>query len=357
MRLQISIISLIRGWVIVLCVFLAGCSNLGYLAQAAQGQLEITFARKPVDQVIASKQTHPETRERLELVKRIRQFAIHELDLPDNSSYTTYSELGRRNVVWNIVAAPAYDLTLKTWCFPITGCLAYRGYFSKKKAMTYQQTLIEQGYETDLYGVAAYSTLGWLNDPVLDTFLFYPEHALAGLIFHELAHQAVYIKNDSAFNEAFATAVEQEGVERWMRAQGKPEQLSRYLISKDKNARVIRLILDYRNRLAKAYDDTDESKLRKEKAAILRDLRGAYEALSNSGLGTRYWDRWFNEEINNARLGSIATYYRLVPAFRTALSQSESMATFYETVAEQGKKPHADRHAWLQSRLNNIPQS
>lgn len=347
MVFQNSMLSFIRYLIIVLCVFLAGCSQLGYLAQATRGQLEITLSRKPIDQVLASTWATPQTKERLELVKRIRQFAIEELDLPQNSSYTTYSELGRRYVIWNVIAAPPYDLTLKTWCYPITGCLSYRGYFSEKKAGGYQESLIEEGYDTDLYGVVAYSTLGWLSDPVLDTFLFYPDYALAGLIFHELAHQVLYVKDDSAFNEAFATAVEQEGVERWMRAEGNPGQISSYRAAKEKNARIIALILDYRKRLGNAYENSSESELVEEKARVLQELTSAYQSLSKSGLGTRFWDQWFEEGVNNARLGGIATYHRLVPAFRAAIAKSESMAMFYKTAAEQGKVPIDERHAWL----------
>ncbi|MYB34578.1 MAG: aminopeptidase [Gammaproteobacteria bacterium] len=150
MVFQNSMLSLIRYLIIVLCVFLTGCSQLGYLAQATRGQLEITFSRKPIDEVLANNQATSQTRERLELVKRIRQFAIEELDLPKNSSYTTYSELGRPYVIWNVIAAPPYDLTLKTWCYPITGCISYRGYFSEKKAISYQERLIEEGYDTCL---------------------------------------------------------------------------------------------------------------------------------------------------------------------------------------------------------------
>ncbi|MCY4150070.1 MAG: aminopeptidase [Gammaproteobacteria bacterium] len=341
-----------RYLIIVVCLFLTGCSQLGYLAQATRGQLEITFSRKPIDEVLSNSQTAPQTRERLELVKRIRKFAVQELDLPENSSYTTYSELGRRYVIWNVIAAPPYDLTLKTWCYPITGCISYRGYFSEKKADVYQESLIEKGYDTDLYGVAAYSTLGWLSDPVLDTFLFYPDYALAGLIFHELAHQVLYVKDDSAFNEAFATAVEQEGVERWMRAEGNSEQISQYRAAREKNARIIELILDYRKRLGQAYANPGESGLAEEKARVLREMTGAYQSLSESGYGTRFWDQWFEEGVNNARLGGIATYHRLVPAFRAVLSKSESMAVFYKTVADQVKTPIAERHAWLQRQMH-----
>ncbi len=347
MVFQNSIPSLIRCLIIAACILLSGCSQLGYLVQAARGQLEITFSREPIDEVLAGNRAAPETRERLELVKRIRQFAIEELDLPENSSYTTYSELGRRHVIWNVVAAPPYDLTLKTWCYPITGCISYRGYFSKKKAGSYQESLIREGYDTDLYGVAAYSTLGWLSDPVLDTFLFYPDYALAGLIFHELAHQVLYVKDDSAFNEAFATAVEQEGVERWMRAEGNTGQIFQYRSAKKKNARIIELILDYRERLGNVYENSSERELAEEKARVLGEMTGAYQSLSESGSGTRFWDQWFEEGVNNARLGGIATYHRLVPAFRAVLSKSESMAMFYKTVADQGKMPIAERHAWL----------
>ncbi|MCY4274163.1 MAG: aminopeptidase [Gammaproteobacteria bacterium] len=345
------IFSLTRYLIIVLCAFLTGCSQLGYFAQATRGQLEITFSRKPIDEVLANNQTNPQIKKRLELVNRIRQFAIEELDLPENSSYTTYSELGRRYVIWNVIAAPPYDLTLKTWCYPITGCISYRGYFSEKNAINDRENLIEDGYDTDLYGVAAYSTLGWLSDPVLDTFLFYPDYALAGLIFHELAHQVLYVKHDSAFNEAFATAVEQEGVERWLRAEGNSEQISQYRIIKEKNARIIELILDYRKRLGNVYENSSESRLAEEKARVLAELTIAYQSLSESGSGTRFWDQWFEEGINNARLGGIATYHKLVPGFRAAIAKSESMKMFYKTVAEQGKAPTAERHAWLRRQM------
>ncbi|MDE2456588.1 MAG: aminopeptidase, partial [Burkholderiales bacterium] len=206
----------------------SGCSTAGYYAQALGGHLAVLRKSRPVSEWLADPATPAPLRARLELAERMRDYAVTALGLPDNASYRRYADLGRSAVVWNVVAAPELSLTLETWCFPVMGCVGYRGYYDKAAAEALGAELKAQGWEVEVYGVPAYSTLGWSNwlggDPLLNTFIDWPDGELARLIFHELAHQVVYVKGDSTFNESFAVSVEQEGVKRWLAAHGTDEQ-------------------------------------------------------------------------------------------------------------------------------------
>ena len=338
---------------LLLLIFLTGCSQLGYLAQAAKGQFEIINKQVPIDKILSDSSADSQTRVRLELVSQIRKFASNELDLPDNQSYKCYSELGRRYVVWNVVATRPYEMNPETSCFLVTGCLSYRGYFSESSAQAYEKHLISQGYDTYLYGVSAYSTLGWFADPVLDTFLYYPDDILASIIFHELAHQVVYVKDDSSFNEAFATAVEEAGVIRWIQQHGNEDWLERYRINNIRRERIVELILSYRDRLTSIYEKFPEAELAAGKNKILKELKRAYENLSLQGDGTPYYDYWFTLDINNAHLASVATYHRLVPAFRKIIAQSDSMAEFYATVSSKAILSADRRNSWINTVAGN----
>ena len=198
----------------------SGCASIGYLAESLGGHLSLVHAARPVEQWLTDGTTSPALRERLVLSQRIRDFAVRELRLPDNRSYRSYAELNRPAAVWNVVAAPELSLQLKTWCFPVVGCIGYRGYFDRVEADALAQTLRAQGLEVMVYGVPAYSTLGWSEwlggDPLLNTFIQFPEGELARMVIHELSHQVVYASGDTMFNESFATAVERLGAERWL---------------------------------------------------------------------------------------------------------------------------------------------
>jgi predicted aminopeptidase len=211
---------------------LTGCANLGYYWQSVSGHLELMSAARPVGELVAEESTPQRVREKLVLSQRIRDYASREMLLPDNPSYRRYADLHRNAAVWNVVAAPPYSLELKTWCFPVTGCVGYRGYYDEAKARAEARELVDQGYEAGAYPVPAYSTLGMMNwaggDPLLNTFIHYPDGELARLLFHELAHQVVYAKNDTMFNESFATAVERLGGERWLATEASPAAREEY---------------------------------------------------------------------------------------------------------------------------------
>ena len=204
-----------RVAILACALFIAGCADTGYYLQSLGGHLQMMQSARPIEQWLSDEGVASALKQRLALAQRIRAFAVTELGLPDNASYHRYADVRRRSVVWNVVAAPEFSLTLKTWCFPVTGCVAYRGYFEEAEARAHAQALAASGLEVSVYGVPAYSTLGWLNwaggDPLLNTFINYPEGELARMIFHELAHQVLYVPDDTVFNESFATAVERLG--------------------------------------------------------------------------------------------------------------------------------------------------
>src|ERR1700753_1223482 len=213
--------------VITLLATLPGCGTM-YLAQAAGGQIHVLNARKPIDKVVADPKTPDPLRARLVEVRAARAFAVSELHLPDNRSYRTYADIKRPYVVWNVVATPEFSIEPKHWCFPIAGCVAYRGYFKERSARKFAAKLAAQGFDVTVGGVPAYSTLGKFADPVLSTMMRYDDSDLVAIIFHELAHQLLYVKNDTEFNEAFATMVEQAGLERWLEANGRSDSFQRY---------------------------------------------------------------------------------------------------------------------------------
>ena len=200
---------------------LSGC----YLLQAAGGQMEISAKREPIAEVIADAATPPQLRARLEYVANARDFASRELGLPDNESYRSYADLDRPYVVWNVFAAPEFSVEPRRWCFPIAGCVVYRGYFSEEAAQHYASRLRRRGDDAAVGGVAAYSTLGHFKDPVLSTMLGWSDAQLAATLFHELAHQVVYVPGDSEFNESFATVVEEAGLERWLTERRRSQEL------------------------------------------------------------------------------------------------------------------------------------
>ncbi len=209
-----------RLWLLPVVLSLGGCGNLGYYWNSVGGQLEIWQREAPIERLLADPALDPKTKAQLDRALRIRDYASRELGLPDNRSYRSYADLARPFVVWNVFAAPEFSIEPKKWCFPFAGCVGYRGYFSEAEARAYAATLAAEGYDIHVGGVPAYSTIGWFADPVLNTFIHYPEPELARLLFHELAHQVLYVKDDTVFNESFATVVEQIGLARWLDAYG-----------------------------------------------------------------------------------------------------------------------------------------
>jgi predicted aminopeptidase len=338
----------------------AGCAKLGYYAQALNGQLQILSKRQPIDTLLGDPSTDPKLRVQLTNVLDMRAFASEALALPDNKSYRTYVDLERRYAVWNVFAAPELSLEPEVWCYPFLGCVSYRGYFSEQRAQKFADTLAQKNYDVYVAGIAAYSTLGWFHDPVLSTFLRRPEADVAGLIFHELAHQRVYLKGDTTFNESFAVALEREGVRRWLTRNGAaPMQFERYLARKKQREQYIELVLQYRERLQRLYaSKKSDEKKRTAKARIFEGLKEAYRALKRSWGGYSGYDRWFARNLNNAHLVPIGLYHQYVPAFQALLAEHNGdFKEFYGAVETLVQLPEAERIARLESLQASRPRA
>ena len=311
----------------LLAVALAGgCDTLAYYGQAIGGHLDVMAAARPVDQWIEDAGTAPELRDRLRTAQRIRQFASQKLGLPDNGSYRSYADLRRPFVVWNVFAAPEFSVEPRKECFPLTGCVSYRGFFSEDEARRRASGLKSEGYDVHVGGVPAYSTLGWFNDPLLSTFIRYPDAQLARLIFHELAHQVVYKSNDTTFNESFAVTVEEEGVRRWLEAEGHPDQLETFRAAQARRKQFADDVAETRSRLEAVYaEKLPADEMRKRKAEIWESLRSRYPTIVPA-------------QPNNAFLASIALYNELVPEFEALLRASGgNLPAFYAHVRELAK--------------------
>jgi predicted aminopeptidase len=293
-------------------LLLSGCETLAYYAQAINGQLTLLARAQPVELVIADPATPPVLRERLELARSIRDYASRELKLPDNGSYRSYADIGRPYVVWNVVATPEFSLEPVKSCFPIAGCVPYRGFFSREDAERHAAALRAAGDDVNLRGVAAYSTLGRFDDPLLSTFIRNPDAELARLIFHELAHQLLYVKGDSTFNESFAVTVERAGVQRWLAATGRSAGLKVFFQGEETSKKFFQALAQARSRLKALYGmPLPPEAMRERKRAEFAELQKALE--SNS--------RFRVLEPNNALLASYATYTQLVPVFEKLLAE------------------------------------
>ena len=336
----------------------AGCAELGYYWQSASGHLGLMRAARPVPQLLADASTAEALKTKLELAQRIRRFAVRELGLPDNASYTAYAELPRPAAVWNVVAAPPYSLKLKTWCFPVAGCVGYRGYYQEADAQAEATALRAQGLETAVYPVPAYSTLGWMNwaggDPLLSTFIRYPEGELARIVFHELAHQLVYVPGDTQFNESFATAVERIGGALWLEREAGDAARSEYAAFDARRRQFRALMRDTRRALTQVYESKEAAAqdwraLDAMKKVAMDDFRERYAALRAGWSGPRQgaYDGWV-ARANNASFGAQAVYDELVPAFE-ALFQREGgdWPRFHAAVRRIAALPQAERQRAL----------
>jgi predicted aminopeptidase len=294
-----------------------GCTSISYYAQSLKGHAEIMAARQDVGELIDDPSTPEALRAQMASASAIRQFATDELALPDNNSYRSYVDIGRDAVTWAIFAAPEFSLTPRIWCFPVFGCVPYRGYFSKRTAIETAVELQSQGLDVYVTGITAYSTLGWSSDPLLSTMLGEGDTYLAGLVFHELAHQRVYVNDDSAFNEAFAVAVETTGVRKWLRAAGDTAGLRRYEADRKRKTEFLALLSRARDELAHVYDNAGTSdQKRAAKAAAIERLRMRYREMRDRRWGGyRRYDAWFDAPINNAKLAATSVYGDEVAAF------------------------------------------
>jgi predicted aminopeptidase len=330
---------------------LAACAvSPSYYWQAAGGQYEIWHRARPISDVISDPATEPALRQKLELATEIRHFASSELGLPDNASFRSYADLARSNVVWNVFAAPPLSMKPKEWCVPVAGCIAYLGFFAEADARAYADALRAQGLDVHIGGVPAYSTLGWFADPMLSTFIQWPETELARLIFHELAHQIVYVKDDSEFNESFATAVEEAGIRRWLEQPGKGALTPRFEQAQRMRADFADLVLRYRGELEQLYasDRSDADKLAAKRDLIDR-LHKEYALIKTerwNGFGG--YDRWFGQDINNATLASVGLYKRWVPAFTAMLARDDGNLTrFFADVRKLAGQAPDERRRFL----------
>lgn len=328
-------LALVAALALVALLIFASCSSLGYGVQALAGGAGILARRVPVERALRDEKLAVDERARLARALELREFAIRELALPDNRSYTSYVHLGRDVVTWNVVAAPALSVEPLTWCFPVAGCVSYRGYFREERARRFAAKLAARGFDVTISGAAAYSTLGWFADPLLDTFLDDADWRVGALLFHELAHQVVYVKDDTSFNESFASAVEELGVERWLAREGDEAQRAEAARARTEARWLEARLLAARAELAAVYTGSSpEDAKRDAKRVALGRLRTEVDrALDDGTLGERFAG-WRGRAWNNADLAAAADYTLWVPAFRRLHERSGSFAAFYAAVRE-----------------------
>lgn len=330
-------------------LLLSGCTAVGYYGQAVSGHMKIMHAKRPIQELQQDPATDPALKEKFSHVIAIRDFASRELGLPDNGSYRSYADLERPFVVWNVFAAPEFSVEPEKWCMAVVGCVNYRGYFDRAEAERHAAELKSAGLETHVGGVVAYSTLGYFDDPVLNTFLRLGNTEAARIIFHELAHQLLFVKGDTVFNESFATAVELEGMQRWFARNAQPEQHNAYLAQQKRKDQFVHLVEDYRNKLRALYTSgKPQDEMRRAKAETLADMKRAYAALKQSWDGDNRYDKWFEQDLNNAKIASQALYTQLLPAFEALLEQEgRDLPRFYRRVQALAKQPKEERLAAL----------
>ncbi len=361
----------VRRWLIVgmlglIVLAVSGCNTLNFYRQAAVGEYHILSSEMPVEKVLKDPKTSPRLKERLELVQQFRAFAEHELKLPVDGQYLKYADLHRPFVVWNVEAAREFSLEPRSWWYPLVGSLEYRGFFSEPAAQKYGATLKKKGYDVYVAGVEAYSTLGWFKDPLLNTFIFNRDADLAETLFHELGHQRVFARGDEDFNEAFATTVGQEGATRWLKQKGNQDALDQYREELKRNDQFVHLIMRTRDQLIALYGDkrTPEGKLkathperrmganelRAKKKAIFDAFQQEYLRLKQSWGGSKEYDEWFNRNVNNAQLNSVAAYYDLLPGFQRILElNGGDFEKFYVESERLSKLTRKERQQWLRT--------
>jgi len=325
------------------------CSSLGYYGQAIGGQLKLLHQRQSIEDLLQDNDTEPRLKDQLQQVQQIRAFALSHLHLPENDSYSTYAETGRDAVVWNVVAAPADSLVPQTWCYPVAGCVPYRGYFKQKKADKFAARLISQGLDVAVSPATAYSTLGWFDDPLLDTMLRYADYRLAGVIFHELAHQKLYLKGDATFNESFASAVERAGIEAWIDNHGDEAQRDRWLDSRKRQGDFNELLSRTRQKLQHLYESgPTQSQAAAQKAAILAELRVEYASLKATWNNYTGYDGWIAKDLNNAHFALHATYENGTAEFECLFRQNNGdFESFYRAATKISEWEHDRRNVWL----------
>lgn len=330
---------------VLLSIVLVSCETVGYYSQAARGQLTIVFGREDIQRLIERQDLSDELAEKFARVMDIREFAESELGLPVGENYSSYVDIEREHVVWNVFAAAEFSVDPVNWCYPIAGCVAYRGYFSEQSALSYAAKLEEDGFDVYTGGVDAYSTLGWFEDSLLSTVLNRADYQLAGLIFHELAHQLVYLPGDTTFNESFATAVEREGVRRWLTASNEASNIDAALLDYDRQEKFVDLVSGYRDRFESLYQqETNEASMRSQKLELQQAMREEYGLLKQQWQGYEGYDGWFSRSLNNAQLSTVASYNDLLPFFAAVFEQSnQDFSAFYAEASRIAELPEQER--------------
>ena len=340
--------------ILAVCVLLTACESTAYYAQAVGGHAGIMIKRQPIERILDSDDATPELKAQLTKILELRVFAGSSLYLPWEDQYDTYVQLDSDYAVWNIFAAPELSLEPRTWCYPVVGCAGYRGYYDRVDANAYGEQLRGDGYDVYIGGVAAYSTLGWFNDPVLSTFIKLPESALASLLFHEMAHQLLFVEGDTMFNESFATVVAREGVRRWLSDRNDNEAWQRFLEDQQQMQQFLDLVSTHRDSLEKIYaSEVANEEKHISKAEIIANLKDSHEALKQDWGGTSPYDAWFAQDINNAQLNAVAAYFDLAPAFESLLQQQGGdLQAFY---TESRRLAELDRET-REARLDDLIQ-
>ncbi len=334
---------------------LSGCAALsdgvGYYWQSASGHLSIMRQARAIDDWLADPALAVPLKKKLLLAKSVREYAWRELGLPNNGSFTKYADLKRPFVLWNVVATPELSMQMHQWCFPVAGCVTYRGYYEKAAADAFAAQLKNQGNDVQVGGVPAYSTLGYFDDPLLNTFINYPDAELARLVFHELSHQVVYVKNDTTFNESFATAVETAGLERWQRQHADAKGIAEYQAFKSRREDFLQLLKKYKAELEGIYKEliSDEQK-RVKKRELFERLQQEYRSIKQTQwAGFAGYDRWFAQPLSNAHLAGVATYTDMVPDFLALLKDNhDDLPKFFEAVKLLAKQDKAERTKMLE---------
>lgn len=338
-------------------LLLSGCANLGYYAQAVGGHLQVMGAARPIGDLLHDPAADPDLRKRLADVAAIRAFASRELDLPDNRSYNTYADLGRPFVVWNVFAAPEFSVEPEQWCLLFAGCFNYRGYYRREDAECFADELQREGHDTYVGGVPAYSTLGMFDDPVLNTFLRFGSLEVARILFHELAHQVLYVPGDTIFNESFASAVEAEGLRRWLAYRANAEQYQAYREQQRRRTQFLQLVADYRDKLRALYATPQPADvMRQAKQEMVAQMKQDYARLKSSWGGYGGYDKWFEPDFNNAKMAALGLYHQLAPAFETLLANEDhDLLKFYRRAAALSTLPKEERTALLKGLIPEHP--
>jgi predicted aminopeptidase len=333
-----------------LAAVLTGCGSIGYYKQLISGQIAIINKKQPIHELLDNPDTSEKLKERLRLVMDIRSFAKNDLFLPVKGQYLSFVELDRPFAGWNMWATPEFSFSPKTWCYPIIGCAIYRGYFSKEDAFNYGHQLEAKGYDVYIGGVAAYSTLGWLDDPVFSTFVYRSDIKLAALIFHELSHHLLYIADDTTFNESFAIAVEQESLRRWLAARDNLKASEDYKMDYRRRRQFINLVMKYHKELETLYaKDLSTPEKRDAKATVFEKLKDEYRILKQQWGGYSGYDLWVYQKMNNAKLISVSTYHDLVPAFLELLKAcNNDLKVFYKKCQNLSAKSKEERRSYLE---------